>query len=609
MNTLKQFHRSSCGCTKCRQQKMLSTNLQAYPFKLFDELEKEAFNKDFELDEFLFDPEIEEEFRVDDLPPKAREWFLKEAILWPVAIQEAMKGGVRDLNDLTNIVFFMHHRERLSNGIGKSLQKSEPNFKRLSQEWKAWRSLIKPILEQSSTSVRPEPSGSFTLTAVESPGGGRIKNKAELRKEDMVKVKGYKGRRVPLHRLAAQALKAMIQAARASGVYSPLLDPVSGYRSVARQKKLWQIGLKKHGSAKEARKWIAPPGNSPHHSGRAVDLWMGYGIGKRNASKMRKGIAYKWMVKNAARFGFYPYKREPWHWEYNPPAIGQLEAYSASQYAPEFWQEAETAFEVVEAASLGIAVFQVGQTVATSGDLSVQADVASYVHQNTPVHIPFTRTSVEFKISAHHPRYFIDRQQFYFRLSFEYNGYDLRNVSISVLRNKSSSLHASTFNIRFKATNYSPPNHPVAEILYNIQGRWDPVGRGDVSFDGNLRVKANGSRKGQIVSEENWVTWDGFLKGTQQSTRIAPPSTPGIAPLPASGSKPTVRLGSRGQAVIDLQIRLNRWLASQGRKMLEVDGIFGRRTKSVVITFQRAASLSPDGIVGPQTWSTLTRNW
>jgi hypothetical protein len=23
--------------------------------------------------------------------------------------------------------------------------------------------------------------------------------------------------------------------------------------------------------------------------------------------------------KNAVRFGFYPYPKEPWHWEYNPP--------------------------------------------------------------------------------------------------------------------------------------------------------------------------------------------------------------------------------------------------------------------------------------------------
>jgi zinc D-Ala-D-Ala carboxypeptidase len=26
--------------------------------------------------------------------------------------------------------------------------------------------------------------------------------------------------------------------------------------------------------------------------------------------------AYKWLVKNAHRFGFYPYFYEPWHWEF-----------------------------------------------------------------------------------------------------------------------------------------------------------------------------------------------------------------------------------------------------------------------------------------------------
>ncbi|MBK8903633.1 MAG: hypothetical protein IPM53_20795 [Anaerolineaceae bacterium] len=174
----------------------------------------------------------------------------------------------------------------------------------------------------------------------------------------------------------------------------------------------------------------------------------------------------------------------------------------------------------LSAAELGLSIFQVGQTISTSGDLSVQADVARYVHQNTPAYIPFSKNTIEFKISAHHPRYGFDRQNFFFRLAFEHNKYDLRNVSINVLRDKSSSLYASSLSIQFKASAYSQANDPVAQILYSIQGRWDPVGRGDVSFDGELIIKADASATGSITSEKNWVRWDGFILSSLRRVRL-----------------------------------------------------------------------------------------
>ena len=276
--------------------------------------------------------------------------------------------------------------------------------------------------------------------------------------------------------------------------------------------------------------------------------------------------------------------------------------------------QAETGVEVagvaLAAASLGVGVFQVVQSIATSGDLAVQADVARYVHQNTPANIPFIQRSMEFKISAHHPMPGFDRQQFYFRLAFEYNRYDLRNVRITVLRNKSSSLYASTLRIEFRASEYSLPSDPVAKILYTIQGRWDPAGPGDVSFEGQISVQADGRViPSNIVSERNWVTWDGFVPGSQRDTPLALPSTPGLSPASTSGARPTLRAGARGPAVNDLQIRLNRWLVSQGRQPLVVDSSFGSATRATVIAFQRAARLTPDGVVGPKTWATLTKYW
>lgn len=59
--------------------------------------------------------------------------------------------------------------------------------------------------------------------------------------------------------------------------------------------------------------------NSPHFTGRALDLYVGGEpvITKdSNRALQTETRAYKWLVKNAARFGFCPYFYEPWHWEY-----------------------------------------------------------------------------------------------------------------------------------------------------------------------------------------------------------------------------------------------------------------------------------------------------
>jgi len=74
------------------------------------------------------------------------------------------------------------------------------------------------------------------------------------------------------------------------------------------------------------RKTVAPPGASPHHTGRVLDMVMGHAPGTGLVSSAPANVAwqrarswYAWLVCNAARFGFYPYNREPWHWEHNPP--------------------------------------------------------------------------------------------------------------------------------------------------------------------------------------------------------------------------------------------------------------------------------------------------
>lgn len=167
----------------------------------------------------------------------------------------------------------------------------------------------------------------FTPVAVEIPGGGRIKEKKIPQNSEIVSVQGAFGK-TPLHRLTAEALKALVCAARADGIKHPLLLPTgsgSGFRDPKKQEAAWKRALIRYGSEAEARKWVAKPGGSAHQSGRAIDFYLGLSNDSRNVARLRKTPAYKWLAANASRFGFYPYSREPWHWEYNPPASMKAE--------------------------------------------------------------------------------------------------------------------------------------------------------------------------------------------------------------------------------------------------------------------------------------------
>ena len=62
--------------------------------------------------------------------------------------------------------------------------------------------------------------------------------------------------------------------------------------------------------------------NSPHFTGRALDIYVGgspVDTKDSNRAIQVNTSAYKWLVRNAERFGFRPYFYEPWHWEYVGP--------------------------------------------------------------------------------------------------------------------------------------------------------------------------------------------------------------------------------------------------------------------------------------------------
>ncbi|MCP9495377.1 MAG: D-alanyl-D-alanine carboxypeptidase family protein [Pyrinomonadaceae bacterium MAG19_C2-C3] len=89
------------------------------------------------------------------------------------------------------------------------------------------------------------------------------------------------------------------------------LKIVSAYRSRARQEKL------RRQSPNSGRAGLAI--NSPHFTGRALDLYVGgEPVDTKDANRRLQTSTpvYRWLVRNAARFGFRPYFYEPWHWEF-----------------------------------------------------------------------------------------------------------------------------------------------------------------------------------------------------------------------------------------------------------------------------------------------------
>ncbi len=122
-----------------------------------------------------------------------------------------------------------------------------------------------------------------------------------------------------LNKHAAAAFLRMREAAQREGVD---LRVLSGFRSRASEEAM---------AKKNTNRW-AFGGFSPHSLGLAADLALRVGSSAtadftETSTRMDKlvGIlsspAYKWVYVNGAAYGFFQYKAEPWHWEYNPPGF------------------------------------------------------------------------------------------------------------------------------------------------------------------------------------------------------------------------------------------------------------------------------------------------
>lgn len=85
-----------------------------------------------------------------------------------------------------------------------------------------------------------------------------------------------------------------------------------------------------------------------------------------------------------------------------------------------------------------------------------------------------------------------------------------------------------------------------------------------------------------------------------QATKPSPKAPPGAA-TSNPATKPLLKPGSQGAEVTELQALLK----LMGYYSGTVNGVYDDGTASAVTSFQKAARLSPDGIVGAETWNRL----
>lgn len=115
---------------------------------------------------------------------------------------------------------------------------------------------------------------------------------------------------------AATAWRRMVNDAKYEGI---ALTPVSAFRSVEEQQRLWDAQVQRQGSPEAAARVSAPPGHSEHHTGLTLDI-------NSLETSFENTPAFQWLTNNSARYGFtmsYPKDGsgaagyEPWHWSYS----------------------------------------------------------------------------------------------------------------------------------------------------------------------------------------------------------------------------------------------------------------------------------------------------
>ncbi len=152
----------------------------------------------------------------------------------------------------------------------------------------------------------------------------------------------------------------------------------------------------------------------------------------------------------------------------------------------------------------------------------------------------------------------------------------------TVLRQGSKGAHVTSLQNRLKALGFNPGA---------ADGDFGPKTTAAVK---DFQRKAGLSADGVVGPK----TWAALEKGN-----AAPAPAPAPAPPSFKAPNAVLRQGSKGQHVTTLQNRLKGLGFNPGG----VDGNFGPGTANAVRSFQQAAGLGADGVVGPKTWAALEK--
>ncbi|NFH90340.1 spore cortex-lytic protein [Clostridium botulinum] len=112
-----------------------------------------------------------------------------------------------------------------------------------------------------------------------------------------------------------------------------------------------------------------------------------------------------------------------------------------------------------------------------------------------------------------------------------------------------------------------------------------------------------------IVGRATWYRISSIYVGVKRLAELdQEPEIDGENPPPDSGGEYPgylLKYGSRGEKVKEVQNYLSVISKSYNIPSIKADGIFGQMTKDTVIAFQRLFGLSPDGVVGLNTWNKI----
>jgi zinc D-Ala-D-Ala carboxypeptidase len=175
---------------------------------------------------------------------------------------------------------------------------------------------------QDNLSVQPPPSKQAYLPSIQQKYGHL--SYAEAPRFRLVSLSPpYFDRTESLIDTAAAAFERMQADAAQAGIK---LIPISGFRSVADQVKLFERQIQRRGSEENAARLSAPPGYSEHHTGYTLDI----GDGNQPRADLKYDFentaAYQWLRTHATQaYGFelsFPENNtqgvsfEPWHWRF-----------------------------------------------------------------------------------------------------------------------------------------------------------------------------------------------------------------------------------------------------------------------------------------------------